>query len=109
MNFDLLWPCLSRKSNDELLSRDLDSISKSDPGGFVGVALCEARRLYDQEQQRRSSADSKGGLYLSVASAFFASLITLFPLAIDIAVKSESGMLSTLSWLMLITMTMSAI
>ncbi|WP_417438870.1 hypothetical protein [Idiomarina sp.] len=109
MNFDLLWPRLSGKSDDESLKRDLELIKKADPGDFVDVALGEARRLYDQEQQRRSSADSKGGLYLGVATAFLASLITLSPLAIDIIGRSESGLYSALSWLMVITMGISAI
>jgi hypothetical protein len=108
MNFDLLWPRLSRNSDNESLQRDLELISKVDPGDFVDAALGEARRLYDQEQQRRSSADSKGGLYLGVATAFLASLITLSPLAIDIIGKSESSLLTALAWLMLITMAISA-
>ena len=109
MNLDLLWPRLSRKEDDNSLQRDLDSISEADPGDCVDTALCEARRLYDQEQQRRSSADSKGGLYLGVSTAFLASLITLSPLAIDIIGKSESGLNSVLTWIMLITMGMSAV
>jgi len=109
MNLDLFWPRLSRKAGDESLQKDLDSISATDPGDFVDAALGEARRLYDQEQNRRSSADSKGGLYLAVATAFLASLITLSPLAIDIIGKSESGLYSALSWLMVITMSISAI
>lgn len=109
MNLDLLWPRLSRKAGDESLQKDLDSISAADPGDFVDAALGEARRLYDQEQNRRSSADSKGGLYVGVATAFLASLITLSPLAIDIIGKSDSGLSSALSWLMVITMSISAI
>lgn len=109
MNLDLLWPRLSRKVDDKPLQRDLDAINQADPGDFVDTALGEARRLYDQEQQRRSSADSKGGLYLGVSTAFLASLITLSPLAIDIIGKSESGISSVLTWIMLISMGMSAV
>ncbi|MFD2631262.1 hypothetical protein [Idiomarina piscisalsi] len=109
MNFDLLWPRLERKSGDSSTEKDLDLIKEADPGDFVDVALDEARRLYDHEQQRRSSADSKGGLYLGVATAFLASLITLSPLVINIIGESESALQSALSWLMLLTMSISAI
>jgi len=109
MNFDLLWPVLSGSTDDESLKIDLESIDKADPGKFVDVALGEARRLYDQEQQRRATADNKGGLYLGVATAFLASLITLSPLAIDIIGKSDSHTYRILSWAMLVTMCMSAI
>jgi hypothetical protein len=109
MNFDLLWPRLILNSNDDSLQKDLDLISEANPDNCVSAALGEARRLYDQEQQRRSSADNKGGLYLGVAIAFFASLITLSPLAIDIIGQSHSNLDTVLSWLIVVTMIISAI
>jgi len=109
MDFDLFWPRLITNSNDESLQRDLEFIAEANPGNCINAALGEARRLYDQEQQRRSSADSKGGLYLGVATAFLASLITLFPLAFDIIGQSDSTPSNMLSWLIIITMIISAI
>ena len=109
MNLDLLWPTLKVSKDADNLQNDLGEISQADPGHHLDTALDEARRLYDQEQQRRSSADNKGGLYLGVATAFLASIITLSPLAIGIIGKSSSLLNVALSSLMVVTMAMSAL
>lgn len=81
-----LWPRLSHSSGssaDSPQERWLQSQrAKVDQGSWSeksNVALEEARRIFDAEQERRRGADSKAGLYLAAITALMPILVTVFP------------------------------
>lgn len=80
-----LWPRLTLTSPtaDSPQQRWLDGEKeKVDQGCWTDktdVALEEARRLFDAEQERRRGADSKAGLYLAAITALMPILAAIVP------------------------------
>lgn len=80
-----LWPRLKLSSPlaDSPQQKWLrDEKEKVDQGSWAdksNVALEEARRLFDAEQERRRGADSKAGLYLAAITALMPILATILP------------------------------
>ncbi|MCW2293125.1 hypothetical protein M2262_003175 [Pseudomonas sp. BIGb0408] len=82
---DWLWPRLTLSSStaDSQQQKWLKSEhEKVDQGSWADksdVALEEARRLFDAEQERRRGADSKAGLYLAAITALMPILASILP------------------------------
>ncbi|EME9750173.1 hypothetical protein N0725_04910 [Pseudomonas aeruginosa] len=80
-----LWPRLtpSSEATDSAQQRWLQSEQKKVSQGSWAdksdVALEEARRLFDAEQERRRGADSKAGLYLAAITALMPILASILP------------------------------
>lgn len=80
-----LWPCLTPLSSKdesrqkEWLSSEREKIAQGSWADKSHVALEEARRLFDAEQERRSGADSKAGLYIAAITALMPLLATTLP------------------------------
>lgn len=80
-----LWPCLkplSPENESQQQKRLLSAREKVEQvslGDKSDVALDEARRLFDAEQERRRGADSKAGLYLAAITALIPILATVLP------------------------------
>lgn len=74
-----LWPRLTLSSQHEWLQSQRDKVNKGAWLEKSDVALDEARRLFDAEQERRRGADSKAGLYLAVITALMPILATVLP------------------------------
>ncbi|GIU32525.1 hypothetical protein L2719_10125 [Shewanella schlegeliana] len=81
MNADLFWPTLTRNNNNiaDKVNEDICKIQNSKPKSARTVVLDEARRLYDQEQNRRSTTDSKAGIYIAISTALIPTLLSLTP------------------------------
>ena len=102
MNLDLFWPALSQNSNcikRELLEKDLEQINGLSANGATGIILDESRRLYDQEQARRATIDSKAGVYIAASTALIPILISLAPVVIKLEMLLEFNILSVLNLL----------
>ncbi|MDR9767201.1 hypothetical protein RJP56_14150 [Shewanella baltica] len=80
MNTDLFWPKLTRSNINNKINDDIYKIKNLKSSFATAVMLDEARRLYDQEQNRRSTADSKAGIYIAVSTALITILLSLTPL-----------------------------
>ncbi|MBY7813860.1 hypothetical protein KW448_19705 [Vibrio fluvialis] len=85
-NFDLFWPHLETNESDKQKNQDtlLNDISDIKSYSFenkndTNTILDEVRRLYDQEQERRSGADGKAGIYIASVTALIAFFSTLTP------------------------------
>ena len=80
-----LWPrlTLSSVATDSAQQRWLQSeqkkVSQGSWANKSDVALEEARRLFDAEQERRRGADSKAGLYLAAITALMPILASILP------------------------------
>lgn len=80
-----LWPCLmplppeSESLQQKWLLSEREKVDQESFGDKSGVALEEARRLFDAEQERRRGADSKAGLYLAAITALMPILATILP------------------------------
>jgi hypothetical protein len=61
------------------LENQKEKVSQGSWSEKSGVALEEARRLFDAEQERRRGADSKAGLYLAAITALMPILATFLP------------------------------
>lgn len=85
LSFEWLWPrlTLTSKTADSSQQKWLQSEhEKVDQGSWADksdVALEEARRLFDAEQERRRGADSKAGLYLAAITALMPILASILP------------------------------
>lgn len=76
-----LWPCLAALPPEQhkwILS-EREKVDQGSWGDSSDVALEEARRLFDAEQERRKGADSKAGLYLAAITALMPILATILP------------------------------
>lgn len=84
-----LWPCLTPPSPEnesqqqKWLLSERDKVDRGSLGDKSDVALEEARRLFDAEQERRRGADSKAGLYLAAITALMPILATILPGLLD--------------------------
>lgn len=79
---DSVWPMPSKAGSDnqkKLMSSLNEAVEEGDWSREADVALEEARRIFDAESERRSSADSKAGLYLAVITALIPVLTSLLP------------------------------
>jgi hypothetical protein len=80
-----LWPRLDPPSSQQAIDqqRRLASLKEKVKQGVwteqSDVALEEARRLFDAEQERRRGADSKAGIYLAAITALIPVLASLLP------------------------------
>lgn len=102
MNLDLFWPTLSQDSQSikrELLEKDLELITGLSTNDATGILLDESRRLYDQEQARRSTIDSKAGVYIAVSIALITILLSLAPVVIKLKIPVKFNLLSVLDLL----------
>lgn len=94
MKFDWLtikeffWPILEKLSDDEknkeaeILEKDLSKIKANTWNDSCELALNEAKKLNELEEQRRASADSKAAIYLAAITALAPVLTSLIPGAI---------------------------
>ncbi|QNI04084.1 hypothetical protein HXW73_14740 [Halomonas sp. SH5A2] len=81
-----LWPSLTLSSQPpadspqhQWLQNQRDKVNQGSWSAQSDVALEEARRLFDAEQERRRGADSKAGLYLAAITALMPILATILP------------------------------
>lgn len=81
-----LWPRLTLSSQpsadspqEKWLQSQREKVNQGTWSGKSDVALEEARRLFDAEQERRRGADSKAGLYLAAITALMPILATVLP------------------------------
>ncbi|MEG3081196.1 hypothetical protein R3F64_15120 [Halomonas sp. 5021] len=81
-----LWPRLTLSSQPppdspqhKWLQSQRDKVNQGSWSEKSDVALEEARRLFDAEQERRRGADSKAGLYLAAITALMPILATVLP------------------------------
>lgn len=91
MKSDLLWPILQKQDNkeptEEIIYLKKQGIHKkrfSIKGQEQNnqndqIVLEELRRLYDQEIDRRASADNKAGIYIASITALLSILVPLLP------------------------------
>jgi hypothetical protein len=82
---DIIWPTLEKPTLGELAAEETSQrvdITAVREEGWVKnakLALEEARRLADAEEDRRRSTENKASTYLLFASAFAAALIPFLP------------------------------
>jgi hypothetical protein len=80
-----LWPRLEHPSSQQEIDQQTRSANlreKVEQGVWTeqsDVALEEARRLFDAEQERRRGADNKAGIYLAAITALIPVLAALLP------------------------------
>lgn len=81
-----LWPRLTLSTQPpadspqhQWLQSQRDKVNQGTWLGKSDVALEEARRLFDAEQERRRGADSKAGLYLAAITALMPILAAVIP------------------------------
>lgn len=81
-----LWPRLTLSAQPpadspqhQWLQSQRDKVNKGTWSEKSDVALEEARRLFDAEQERRRGADSKAGLYLAAITALMPILASVLP------------------------------
>ncbi len=106
MNRDLFWPTLvedSQSIKKELLKKDLEIISGLSAVSSTNIILDESRRLYDQEQERRSTIDSKAGVYLAASTALIPILLSLAPLVVKLEIPIKLTLSNTLSFAAIVT------
>lgn len=81
--FKHIWPTLGKRTIQEIdadleeLRRNINGIELTDWSNAAEPALSEARRLYEEEEERRRVADTKATNLLTVAVALM-SVLTFF-------------------------------
>lgn len=81
----LFWPTLVPLTPDQVVANDQmragwkASVNNGNWDSASDVALEEARRMYDAEQERRKGADTKAGVYLAAVTALIPVLVSLLP------------------------------
>jgi hypothetical protein len=82
---DFFWPTLDKPTPAEIEEDDTSEAADIAAAGMEGwaqspeLALEEARRLADSEEDRRRTTEGKASTYLLFASAFAAALIPFLP------------------------------
>lgn len=82
---NFFWPILEKISDDEVENQKADEqelikkIRNAELAKHPEIALDEARRLFDAEQERRRGADSKAGIYLAAITALVPVLVSVLP------------------------------
>lgn len=88
-----LWPSLTPLSPEnesqqqKWLINEREKVERGPLDNKSDVALEEARRLFDAEQERRRGADSKAGLYLAAITALMPILATILPGLWDVKIS----------------------
>lgn len=84
-NRQLLWPTLASPTPEQVVANDQmragwkASVNDGNWDLQSEIALEEARRMYDAEQERRKGADTKAGVYLAAVTALIPVLVSLLP------------------------------
>lgn len=106
MKLDLLWPKLQRQDNKEpteeiihlkkqVIHKKRFSVRGQEQNNQSDqIVLEELRRLYDQEIDRRASADNKAGIYIASITALLSILIPLLPNILKFDKVTVSSVLS---------------
>ncbi|WP_407309416.1 hypothetical protein [Pseudomonas sp. nanlin1] len=82
---EIFWPTLvpptaaQIAANDQMRDGWKASVRNGNWDAQSEVALEEARRMYDAEQERRKGADTKAGVYLAAVTALIPVLVSLLP------------------------------
>lgn len=82
---DFFWPTLERPTpvehakEEALQKKDMAAVREEGWTKSAELALAEARRLADAEEDRRRSTENKASTYLLFAAAFAAALIPFLP------------------------------
>jgi hypothetical protein len=82
---EIFWPTLvpltlaQSAANDQMRDGWKASVSNGNWDADSEVALEEARRMYDAEQERRRGTDTKAGVYLAAVTALTPVLVSLLP------------------------------
>ncbi|MEQ9909389.1 hypothetical protein ABRP70_16325 [Pectobacterium odoriferum] len=82
---EFFWPILVELTDDqkikdqENLNKDISNIKNTDWSENSELALDEAKKLNELENQRRGSADSKAAIYLTAITALAPVLVSLMP------------------------------
>ncbi|MDN4623698.1 hypothetical protein [Pantoea agglomerans] len=85
---EFFWPLLEKLSDEDLnkeaasLRVDISKIEINNWNDGCELALGEAKKLNELEEQRRASADSKAAIYLAAITALAPVLTSLIPGAI---------------------------
>lgn len=85
---EFFWPAVEKLSNDEIieeekiLERDISKIKANTWNEGCELALNEAKKLNELEEQRRAGADSKAAIYLAAITTLAPVLTSLIPGAI---------------------------
>lgn len=80
-----IWPRLDPETRQEIVTHTLKSqemyeeIEQINWEAQNQIALEEARRLFDAEQERRRGADTKAGIYLAAVTALIPVLASVLP------------------------------
>lgn len=81
----LFWPTLVAPTPEQVVANDQmragwkASVNEGNWDLQSEIALEEARRMYDAEQDRRKGADTKAGVYLAAVTALIPVLVSLLP------------------------------
>ena len=82
---ELFWPALAPPTPEQVVANDQmragwkASVNNGNWDLQSEIALEEARRMYDAEQERRRGADTKAGVYLAAVTALIPVLVSLLP------------------------------
>ncbi len=82
---ELFWPTLAPPTPEQVVANDQmragwkASVNNGNWDLQSDIALEEARRMYDAEQERRRGADTKAGVYLAAVTALIPVLVSLLP------------------------------
>ncbi|WP_426427391.1 hypothetical protein [Pseudomonas palmensis] len=82
---ELFWPTLAPPTPEQVVANDQmraewkASVNNGNWDLQSEIALEEARRMYDAEQERRRGADTKAGVYLAAVTALIPVLVSLLP------------------------------
>lgn len=84
-DWQVFWPRIIPLNSDgaarntELINSLENAVNKGCWSRQSEIALEEVRRMFDTEQERRKSADSKAGIYLAAVTALIPVLVSLLP------------------------------
>lgn len=109
MNWDLFWPHLNTVGSlnqNDLRANDLNKIRNLTVQGkqastehfskSANLLLDEARRLYDHELGRKTTADNKAGIYIATVTALFSLLASVTPIIFKGEAATTTVVLSAL-------------
>lgn len=97
---ELFWPTLAPPTPEQVVANDQmragwkASVNNGNWDLQSEIALEEARRMYDAEQERRRGADTKAGVYLAAVTALIPVLVSLLPTLWSDKISKALGALS---------------